>query len=270
MVTPEQLLKKTINKTIIQRRKMHYTVAMWTDAVDLRDFYETPLGGVARRMIRRRIRALWPDVTGMDVLGLGFTTPYLRAFHEEAVRTLAAMPAAQGVLHWPADENGLTTLVDETELPFADVSMDRILMVHALESTENVRPMMREAWRVLASGGRLMVVVPNRRGLWARFERTPFGRGRPYSSGQLSTVLRENMFTPLKVERALFLPPTRSRMIQSSALAIEEIGRRWFPAFAGVTILEATKQIYAGHAEPKRKPAVMAIPQRDTSAPTRS
>jgi len=248
---------------------MHYTVNMWTDAIDLRDFYATPLGGVARRMIRRRIRDMWPDVTGMDVLGLGFTTPYIRAFQEDAARVLAAMPAAQGVLHWPADAKGLTTLIDEVDLPFADVSMDRILLVHALESSENVRPMMREVWRVLAGGGHLMVVVPNRRGLWARFERTPFGRGRPYSSSQLSMELRENMFTPIRTERALFLPPTRSRMVQSSASAIEEIGRRWFPAFSGVTIIEATKQIYAGHVETKRKRAVIRIPQSDTSAPTR-
>lgn len=248
---------------------MHYTVFMWTDAIDLRDFYETPLGGVARRMIRRRIRAMWPDVAGMNVLGLGFATPFIRAFKGKAVRTLAAMPAAQGVLHWPTDGQGLTTLIEETELPFADVSMDRILLIHALESAENVRPLMREVWRVLAGGGHLMVVVPNRRGLWARFERTPFGRGRPYSSGQLSMVLRENMFTPLRVERALFLPPTRSRMILSSALAIEEIGRRWFPAFAGVSIIEATKQIYAGHPETRRQRTLIRIPQGDTGAPTR-
>lgn len=243
---------------------------MWTDAIDLRDFYADSLGAVARRMIQRRMRAMWPDVSGMNVLGLGFTTPYFKAFQGEATRVLAAMPAAQGVLHWPVEGQGLTTLVDETELPLPDESMDRILLVHALESAENVRPMMREAWRVLASGGRMIVVVPNRRGLWARLERTPFGRGRPYSSSQLSMVLRENMFTPLHVERALFVPPTRSRMILSSAPAIENIGRRWFPAVAGVTLVEATKQIYAGHAETKRKRAVIAMPRRDTSASTRS
>ncbi len=243
---------------------------MWTDAVDLRDFYATGLGAVTRRMIRRRIRTLWPDVTGMDVLGLGFTTPYISALKPEATRTLAAMPAAQGVLHWPVDDPGLTTLVDETDLPFPDVSMDRVLMVHALESAENVRPLMREVWRVLASGGRLIIVVPNRRGLWARFERTPFGRGRPYSSSQLSMVLRENLFTPFQTERALFLPPTRSRMILSSFPAMEEIGRRWFPAFAGVTIIEATKQIYAGHAETRQKRSVIRIAPQDTGAPTRS
>ena len=53
---------------------------MWTDAVDLRDFYATTLGQVARRMIRRRIRPVWPDVTGLSVLGLGYATPFLQPF----------------------------------------------------------------------------------------------------------------------------------------------------------------------------------------------
>ena len=242
---------------------------MWTDAIDSRNFYASALGAVARRMIQRRIRTIWPNVSGMEVLGLGFATPYLSAFHGEASHTLAAMPAAQGVLHWPTDGDGLTTLVDETDLPFADVSISRVLLVHALESTDNVRPMLREVWRVLASGGRMIIVVPNRQGLWARFESTPFGRGLPYSSRQISTVLRENLFTPYQSVKALFIPPTRSRMMLSSALAIEEIGLRWFPAFAGVTIIEATKQIYAGHTQAKHKSSIIHLPQRGTRAPTR-
>ena len=44
---------------------------MHTDVVDLRDFYETRLGQVARHMIRRGIRAMWPELTGMSLLGLG-------------------------------------------------------------------------------------------------------------------------------------------------------------------------------------------------------
>lgn len=242
---------------------------MWTDAIDSRDFYASALGTVARRLIQRRIRAIWPDVSGMDVLGLGFVTPYLRAFIDEASRTLAAMPAAQGVLHWPAKDDGLTTLVDEADLPFADLSINRVLLVHAMESTDNVRPMLREVWRVLASGGRMIIVVPNRQGLWARFDTTPFGRGLPYSSRQLSTVLCENLFTPYQSETALFIPPTRSRLILSSASAIEEIGHRWFPAFAGVTIIEATKQIYAGHTQAKHNRSIIHLPQRGTRAPTR-
>ncbi len=220
--------------------------AMWTDIVDIRDFYESPVGVVARRMIRRRVRQYWPDVTGMRVLGLGFATPYLRPLMEEADRTIAAMPAPQGVLHWPMSAPGLTVLTDEMELPFDDLSMDRVLLVHALESAEPARPLLREIWRVLSGSGRLLVVAPNRRGVWARLERTPFGHGRPYSRRQLSTLLRDTMFTPLQSETALFVPPLRSRMLLSSSSAWERVGRRVFSRFGGVIIAEATKQIYAG------------------------
>ncbi|MBT3306155.1 MAG: methyltransferase domain-containing protein [Alphaproteobacteria bacterium] len=226
---------------------------MWTDVVDLRDFYNSSLGQVARRMIRRRLRELWPNVTGQCVLGLGYGAPYLNGFRGEAERVLAAMPAAQGVLHWPQDEPGLTTLVDELELPFPDLSMDRILLVHALECGDQVRPMLREIWRVLSASGRLVVVTPNRRGLWAQFERTPFGHGQPYSSGQLSRVLRDNLFTPIENHPVLFVPPVTSRMILSSAPALEKLGRHAFKTFSGVIMTEAVKQIYATGAAPLRK-----------------
>ena len=226
---------------------------MWTDVVDLRDFYASALGQVARRMIRRQLRELWPNVTGETVLGLAYATPYLAGFRGEAARVFAAMPAQQGVLHWPLDEPGLTTLVDELELPFPDLSMDRVLLIHALECAEQIRPMMREVWRVLSGGGRLLVVVPNRRGIWARFERTPFGHGLPYTPGQISRVLRDNLFTPVESYRALFVPPMHSRMVLSSAAAWEEIGLRLFKTFSGVVMTEAVKQIYAAGAEPLRQ-----------------
>ncbi len=228
---------------------MWYSKFMWTDIVDIRDFYANPLGKVARRMIRRRIRDFWPDVSGMRVLGLGYATPYLQSFVGEAERTIAAMPAAQGVMHWPNDaENtpGLSVLADEMDLPFDDLSMDRVILVHALESAEPARPMLREIWRVLSPQGRLLIVTPNRRGLWARFERTPFGNGRPYSRRQLSTVLRDSMFTPLQIETALFVPPFSSGMMLSSCSAWENIGSKSFSRFGGVIMAEAEKQIYAG------------------------
>ena len=237
---------------------------MWTDVVDLRDFYVSTLGQVARRMVRRRLRELWPDVTGQNVLGLGYAAPYLNGFREEAERVLAAMPAGQGVLHWPPDEAGLTTLIDELELPFPDLSMDRVLLIHALECAEQVRPLMREIWRVLSGSGRLLVVVPNRRGIWARLERTPFGHGLPYTPGQLSRVLRDNLFTPLVSHPALFVPPVHSRMVLSSAPAWEQIGRRIFTTFSGVVMTEAVKQIYAAEATPtaNRRRRYLPVPER--------
>ncbi len=127
---------------------------MWTDVVDLRDFYATSPGRMARRLVNRRIRAIWPDLTGQRLLGLGYPVPYLGAFQDEAERTLAVMPALQGVLHWPQSGPNQVALADEAELPFPDQSLDRVMLIHAVEFSEQVRPMLREAWRVMTSGGR--------------------------------------------------------------------------------------------------------------------
>jgi SAM-dependent methyltransferase len=218
---------------------------MAADVVDLRDFYRTPLGQVARRMIRQAVRRIWPDLRGMRLLGIGYPAPFLTAISAETERAVALMPAALGVLAWPPDGANLATLADEGELPFADFSIDRVLLVHALETAEQAVPLLKEVWRVLAGGGRLLIVVPNRRGIWARLDRTPFGSGRPYTPSQLAQLLRDELFTPVVTAAALFVPPSRSRVVLRSARAWERAGIRWFPTFGGVVIIEATKQIYA-------------------------
>src|SRR3546814_1774371 len=108
------------------------------------------------------------------------------------------MPARQGVMHWPAGEGGLVALADEAELPFPDLSIDRLLLVHAVECSEQLRPMLREAWRVLSGNGRLLVVVPNRRGIWARLERSPFGNGHPFSQRPIRRLLGDCLFTSVQ------------------------------------------------------------------------
>src|SRR5579862_361097 len=123
---------------------------MFADVVDLREFYGTRLGQVARRMVGRRIRLIWPDLTGSRLLGLGYATPYLRPFLGEAERVMALMPAAQGVLHWPSEGPNRVILGDEGELPLPDFSIDRVLLIHGLEFSEQVRPLLKEIWRVLA------------------------------------------------------------------------------------------------------------------------
>ena len=239
---------------------------MHPDVVDLRDFYRGGLGQLARRMIGQRIRTFWPDLAGQRVLGLGYATPYLRDFRGEAERIVAIMPAAMGVLPWPPEGPNMTVLTEEAELPLPDLSIDRALIVHGIEGTEELRPMLREVWRVLAGGGRLLVVVPNRRGLWARSDRSPFGHGQPYSASQLSRLLRDNMFTPIQSAGALFPPPFLARLWLSSARAWEEAGNRWFPRFAGAVLIEASKQIYAATAvrrpAPRRRLVALPSPQR--------
>src|SRR5215468_8925385 len=216
---------------------------MSSDVVDLRDFYRTGLGQVARRMIRGAIRRLWPDLHGMRLLGIGYPTPFLGVVLPETERTVAAMPAALGVLDWSPDGRNLVALANEGELPFADYSIDRVLLVHALETSEQLAPMLKEIWRVLAGGGRLLIIVPNRRGIWARLDRTPFGHGRPYSRSQITHLLREAWFTPTGWGDALHVPPVARGWFLRSSVAWERAGSAVATPFAGVHIVEATKQV---------------------------
>jgi SAM-dependent methyltransferase len=233
-----------------------YFVAM--DVVDLRNFYAQQLGVVARRFVGRGIRARWNDTRALRVLGVGYATPYLGLFREEAERCLALMPAPQGVVRWPSTRPALAALVEEDELPLTDSAVDRILLVHALEMSSDPAELLREAWRVLAAGGRLMAVVPNRRGLWARMDTTPFGQGRPYSRTQITQLLRDTWFTPTGWGEALYVPPIPRRWFLRSAVAWERTGATLSAPFAGVHIVEATKQVY--RAIPARREKRRLVP----------
>jgi SAM-dependent methyltransferase len=208
--------------------------------------------------VGRGIRSRWRDMHGLRALGIGYATPYLGLFREEAERCLAFMPAAQGVVKWPSERPALAALVDEDELPLSDSAVDRVLLVHALEMTHDAGALLREVWRVLAAGGRLLAVVPNRRGVWARTDATPLGHGRPYSREQITHLLRETWFTPTSWGEALYVPPIARTWFLRSAVAWERAGATISAPFAGVHIVEATKQVY--RAIPARRERQRLVP----------
>ena len=106
---------------------------MWNDVLDLRDFYSTGRGLTARRLLRLKLRQMWPKLAGERVLGFGYPVPYLGLWQSEAERAIAIMPAEQGVLHWPSDGPNATALSDETHMPLPDRSIDRVMTVRRIE-----------------------------------------------------------------------------------------------------------------------------------------
>lgn len=224
---------------------MSYIPRMAADAHTAEDFYRTARGAVAARLLRERLVGLWPDLAGQSVLGLGYAAPYLRLWREAAERCIAVSPAQVGAARWPAGSPSLSCTAEEDSLPFPDLCFDRILLVHGLEAAENARRLLREVWRVLKDDGRLLVVVPNRQGMWAYLESTPFGHGQPYSPGQVGRLLAASLFRVERRDWALYVPPTRRRILLRAAPLLERGGRRAVPQLAGVTITEAVKDAYA-------------------------
>ena len=225
---------------------------MYLDVTDLRDFYVTPLGQIVRRVLVHRLKARWRHVEGQSVIGLGFATPYLGAFRGEALRVGAFMPIQQGALAWPHDSCRQAVLVEEDELPLPDSSVDKLLAIHCLEAAERVQPVLREIWRVLTPQGRLIMVVPSRASMWARFDTTPFGHGRPFSRGQLERLLREAMFTPTDWGSALYMPPFERQFLLRWAMGFERMGARISSRLGGLIIVEAQKEQLAPAGTAKR------------------
>ena len=200
---------------------------MRRDVLELRQFYATPLGRAARTMVERKLAEAWGDAHGLDVLALGYATPFVAAFGDRARRVVAAMPAQQGVEVWPSDGKTLSTLVAEEALPFANALFDRIFVIHGLEESPDPVGFLREVWRVLAPSGRAIIAVASRNGLWANTERTPFGHGRPYTRAQLAELMREAELEPSGWTRALYVPPVS--WMAGGAEGFEQTGSRLWP-----------------------------------------
>jgi SAM-dependent methyltransferase len=230
---------------------------MRRDVLQLREFYATPLGRATRRVVARKVVEAWGDARGLDVLGLGYATPFMDAFRGQARRAVAVMPAQQGVERWPARGRTLVTLSDERALPFVNALFDRVLLIHALEEADDPLKVMREAWRVLAPSGRLIVITASRRGFWAGAETTPFGHGRPFTRSQLETLVREAELEPVAWSRALFGPPFQRAAPWLESL--ESLGARFWPALSGLILLEAVKQTFAVKPRGRRAPARAAV-----------
>lgn len=222
---------------------------MHHDVIDLRRFYyQQALGRVVQRILRDRLCDFWPPrgATGMSIAGYGFAAPLLRPYLASARRVTALMPAPQGVMAWPTGAPNHSVLCDENAWPLDTGSVDRLVMLHGLETSDHPAALLAEASRVLGPGGRMLVMVPNRAGLWAQTDATPFGFGRSYTRGQLDAQARA---AGLVIERgvaALYIPPSNRRFWLRSAQLWERTGSRIAQALvAGVLIVELSKQVHA-------------------------
>lgn len=212
-------------------------------AVGTRDanaFYQSPLGVLTAALLRRELLAWWPALTDLSVLGIGYAGPYLELWRQQA-RCVALVPAYVEARPWPQAAPCLTCVAETESLPFADLSFDRILLVHGLEQAGHARRLLREVWRVLKDDGRLVVLVPNRRGLWAHVETTPFGHGQPYSEGQLARLLSGLSFQVERHKTALYAPPFEISRHRHLFGVLEKCGPYVAPHFAGLVLAEAVK-----------------------------
>lgn len=228
---------------------------MSIDIIALDAFYQTPLGKLAAEDLRQATQSLWPAPSRGPIAIIGYGLPLAGLWTRQAgkaeFRSLSPMifhlmPARQGVCHWSPQGRNLTALIEEEALPFPDQCFERLIVLHGLEHGHQQDALMDEIWRCLSAEGQLMLIVPGRRGLWARTESTPFGHGHPYSRLQLHNLLAKHGFTPLAEQRALYYPPwpPDSWLIRGFAKSMASLLHQFTPRLGGAILLTA-KKFYA-------------------------
>jgi len=212
---------------------------MRQNVIHLEQFYASRLGRAASDMAGRRLSKLWPSLVGKDLLGFG--------------RIVLAMPGEQGALAQTSRRGVIACLTEEDFLPFADASFDYVFVAHAVEETQNLPHLFSELWRVTRPEGRIVVLAPNRAGLWARNDSSPFGAGRPLSRQQLRAALRTARFIPTVWSGALFVPPMKVLARPQFIYGFERFGETVWPGFSGLVLVEALKRLYAEPPEMKSR-----------------
>ncbi|MEM9054951.1 MAG: methyltransferase domain-containing protein [Pseudomonadota bacterium] len=232
---------------------------MRQSAATLEAFYGSRLGEAAARLMGKRLMDLWGDCGGLRLLGLGFPTPLLPLWQETAATCIGAVPEEIGETRLSGGRGQALCLAPEDRLPFPEAIFDRVFLLHALEEADSPRQLLREAWRVLAPEGRLVVAVTNRRSTWSLVDSKPFGHGRPWTRRQLVRFLNDQLFQVTASATAVHMPPLDWRLITAASNSWERAGELVLPGLGGVVLVEAVKHLYAKPGGSAAAPVTQAI-----------
>ena len=224
------------------------------DILTLNHYYSSPTGRASAHLLQRAIARHWQPIAQNErICCVGYAVPWLEWLDAQSHQLCHAMPASLGSIQWPTNSASRCLMHEDDHLPLARESLNRILLVHALEHTRHISTLLYDCWRALVPMGRVLLIVPHRRGMWVRNAHTPFGHGVPYTNGQITRAAHETGFEVIGRSSALFAPPVQPAIYTRIAPAMEWAGRLFMPFAGGVLLLALEKQVYAGILEPVRK-----------------
>ena len=228
-------------------------------AATLEAFYRSRLGDAAARLMSARMMDLWGPCEGLRVLGVGYPGPLLPIWQPHAATCVGAVPQEIGDARLNHVQGQSLCLVPEHKLPFPEALFDRVFLLHALEEADSPRQLLREAWRVLAPEGRIVVAVTNRRSMWSLADNKPFGHGRPWTKHQLVRFLNDSLFQVTASTTAVHMPPLDWRLITAASKSWERAGELVLPGLGGVVLVEAVKRLYSKPGGSAAAPVTKAV-----------
>ena len=208
-------------------------------------FYDSFLGKAAVQLIEARLKNTFQDTMNLKILGIGYPVPWIENFSVIARDLFLGTPSEFNDFKWSRNMLNQSFVFDHISLPIPDFYFDKVFICHLIEISSEVEKLISEIWRILDGQGKLILILPNRLGLWSRNENNPFGQGTPFSSFQIVSLLSQNGFKNIKINFSLYFPPVENKIVLNNADKFEFIMSKIFPSMGGIMIVEATKSIYA-------------------------
>ena len=216
---------------------------------DLRDWFQTPPGQQALAWERARLDEALADVFGYHAVQLGLAGIDALAANRMPHRWLACETLAP---ERGADEPRPALVTDTRALPFAEASLDLVVLPHTLEFRQDPHASLREVQRVLVAEGRVAITGFNPVSLWGwRQWRARWLGGRPYlpvsgefiSPGRLRDWLRLLEFELELAEFGCYQPAVRSAGALARFGWLDRLGERWWPILGASYCIVAVKRV---------------------------
>jgi SAM-dependent methyltransferase len=238
--------------------------------IELGTWLRTPPGQCLLHWEQAQLDDAVADVFGYHALQLGLPELHgLRANRMPHRWVACESPSrSEGIAVPPHSDFGVSTLpfdpaaalyCDFDALPFANHSLDLVVLPHALELSRDPHLTLREVERVLVPEGRVMIAGFNPASLWGLRQRLGRARRAVGPGGRSSLFLpRTGEFLgywrlrdwlrllSFEVEGGRFgcyRPPYASQRWLERSAWMERVGERWWPVLGAAYFLVAVKRV---------------------------
>ncbi|HZK18856.1 MAG TPA: class I SAM-dependent methyltransferase [Clostridia bacterium] len=198
-------------------------------------WYTTPKGRISHQIEKKAVYAYLKPQKGQSLLDIGCGTGQYSLDLASMGLEVTGVDISRAMLDQArakaADSVFPANFIeaDAMNLPFPDESFDLVLSVTALEFVPDLPRALKEAFRVLKKGGRLVVGLIGRHGPWHSYyaekaRRNPasvFKHARFYSLDELLVAM---LGKQIQGKAVLFVPPSFNFDNEQAALALEDAG----------------------------------------------
>jgi len=222
------------------------------EIIDLHHWLDSPPGRYMLAWEQERYDELVADIFGFHALQLGL--PALQGLRGNRMphRWLALGEGEPACAQAP-----VALLAAAEALPFAEASVDLVLMPHTLEQSPDPHAALREVQRVLVPEGRVLISGLNPWSLWGLRQRRDrlyqrYGaggqlflpeQGEFIAPGRLRDWLRLLGFELESVSYGCFRPAVRSAAWLERSSAMDALGARWWPILGAAYLVVAVKRV---------------------------